>query len=177
MKKILVLLVAIMVIALASSAYAQSAAVKQATANLKDTKGNDVGMARFTQDANGKVYINATLKGLPPGTHGIHIHEKGNCSPNFAAAGEHYNPLGKEHGLKNPKGPHAGDLPNLQIGQNGAGNYDTTTGLVTLSPGPTSLFNGNGTTLVIHSGPDDQMTGPSGNSGDRIACGAIKATT
>ena len=139
MKKILVLLIAIMVIALASSAYAQSTAVKQASATLKDTKGNDVGIARFTQDGSGKVHINATFKGLPPGMHGIHIHEKGSCSPNFATAGGHFNPLGKEHGLKNPKGPHAGDLPDLQVDQAGKGNYDTTTGLVTLSPGQDQL--------------------------------------
>ncbi len=176
MKKILVLLVTLMVIALASGAYAQSGDVTHASAVLKDTKGHEVGIARFTQDEKGIVHINATVKGLSPGLHGIHIHQYGTCSPNFAAAGEHYNPLGKMHGLKNPKGPHAGDLPNLKVDQSGVGNYNTTTSLVTLSPGKTSLFNGNGTTLVIHAGPDDQMTNPSGNSGDRIACGVIKAT-
>jgi Cu-Zn family superoxide dismutase len=82
--------------------------------------------------------------------------------------------LGKEHGLNNSKGPHAGDLPNLEVGENGTGHMDVTTDLVTLSPGPTTLFTANGTSLVIHAGTDDQMTNPSGNSGARIICGVIE---
>jgi Cu-Zn family superoxide dismutase len=115
------------------------------------------------------------VNGLKQGLHGIHIHENGVCvGPSFTSAGEHYNPLDKEHGLKNPKGPHAGDLPNLEVGADGKGHLSTSTKLVTLSPGKTTLFTSNGTALVIHAGTDDQMTSPAGNSGGRVACGVIE---
>jgi Cu/Zn superoxide dismutase len=91
-----------------------------------------------------------------------------------ASAGGHFNQLGKAHGLKNPKGAHAGDLPNLKVGADGKGYMSVTTNLVTLSPGPTTLFTANGTSLVIHADPDDQMTNPAGDSGARIACGVIE---
>ena len=98
---------------------------------------------------------------MTPGLHGIHIHNKGNCTgPSFTSAGEHYNPLGKEHSLNNSKGPHAGDLPNLEVGENGTGHMNGTTDLVTLSHGPTTLFTANGTSLIIHADTDDQMTNP-----------------
>ncbi|MGB9132901.1 MAG: superoxide dismutase family protein [Methanosarcina sp.] len=142
---------------------------------MKDAKGNTVGLAAFTEDSSGLVHINVNASGLTPGLHGIHIHDKGNCTePSFTSAGGHYNPLGKEHGLKNPNGPHAGDLPNLEVGKDGGGHMNVTTDLVTLSDGPTTLFTANGTSLVIHDGSDDQMTNPSGNSGSRIICGIIE---
>lgn len=146
-----------------------------ATAIMNDSKGNTIGLATFTQDANDTVRVNVTVSGLTPGLHGIHIHDKGICiGPSFTSAGGHYNPLGKEHGLLNPKGPHAGDLPNLEVGADGKGYMNVTTKLVTLSPGPTTLFTANGTALVIHAGPDDLITDPAGNSGARIACGVIE---
>jgi Cu-Zn family superoxide dismutase len=173
------ILIAVMIIALLLSPFAsaQSAAITSATAKLKDANGHDIGLARFTQDADGKVNLNVQVKGLSPGLHGIHIHQYGTCSPSFAAAGEHYNPLGKHHGLDNPNGPHAGDLPNLVVNKDGSGKLITTTDRVTLTPGQTSLFNGNGTSLIIHAKPDDQKTDPAGNSGDRIACGVITANS
>jgi superoxide dismutase, Cu-Zn family len=146
-----------------------------AVAVLRDANNSTVGLATFNEDIFGLVHIQVLVSGMTPGLHGLHIHDNANCTaPSFASAGEHYNPLGKEHGLANPKGPHAGDLPNLVVGYDNTGYMVVTTNLVTLSPGQTTLFTENGTSLVIHSGPDDQITNPAGNSGERIICGAIE---
>jgi superoxide dismutase, Cu-Zn family len=176
MKAGLILLMIISaVLMLATTACAREDTTHSAIAVMKDVKGNSVGMATFTEEANGPVHIKVDVRGLKPGLHGIHIHNKGKCiGPSFTSAGEHYNPLSKEHGLKNPKGPHAGDLPNLEVGKDGTGHMSVTTDRVTLSPGPNTLFTANGTSLVIHADPDDQMTNPAGNSGARIVCGVIE---
>lgn len=177
MKAGLVLLMIISaVLMFATTVYAdEGATTHNATSVMKDAKGNTVGLATFTEDASGLVRIIVNASGMTPGLHGIHIHNKGNCTgPSFTSAGEHYNPLGKEHGLNNSKGSHAGDLPNLEVGENGTGHMNVTTDLVTLSPGTTTLFTANGTSLVIHADTDDQMSNPSGNSGARIICGVIE---
>ena len=106
--------------------------------------------------------------------HGLHIHTVGACTPDFAAVGGHFNPTTAQHGLDNPSGPHAGDLPNLEIDADGNGTYEATTTLVTLAQGDNSLFDSDGSALVIHADPDDLITDPAGNSGDRIACGIIE---
>jgi Cu-Zn family superoxide dismutase len=175
MKAGLVILMIVSVVLMGTTAYAHEDTKHYAKAVMKDAKGNTVGLATFTEGTNGLVRIKVDVKCLKPGLHGIHIHNKGNCTgPSFTSAGEHYNPLGKEHGLKNPKGPLAGDLPNLKVGKNGKGHMNVVIDRVTLSPGPTTLFTCNGTALVIHADPDDQKTNPTGNSGTRIVCGTIE---
>jgi Cu-Zn family superoxide dismutase len=144
-----------------------------AKAVLINDQGQKVGEATFTETPQG-VKIMVKVENLPPGVHALHIHEKGKCEyPGFASAGGHFNPFDKKHGLKNPQGPHAGDLPNLTLGADGKGTYETVASLVTLKPGKNSLFQEGGTSLVIHANPDDDMTDPAGNAGARIACGPI----
>lgn len=145
-------------------------------ASLQNVDGEYVGNAIFTQDSNG-VTVQVTVEGFlaaAAGAHGIHIHTVGACSPDFAAAGSHFNPTTMQHGLDNPAGPHAGDLPNLEVDADGNGTLEATTALVTLEDGDNSLFDSDGSALVIHAAPDDMVTDPSGNSGDRIACGVIE---
>lgn len=160
---------------LAAGASAANANAPQASAVLRDASGNVVGFAYFTEDAAGIVHVNVHAKGLTPGLHGIHIHAVGACSPTFAAAGGHHNPLGHQHGLENPAGAHAGDLPNLEVNPAGVGHLNAKTDRATLSAGPIAVFDADGSALIIHAGPDDQATDPTGNSGGRVACGVITA--
>lgn len=142
---------------------------------LKNTKGEVVGQAMLGESGQGvTVYLN--VKGLKPGLHGIHFHEKGVCEvPDFKSAGDHFNPYKKEHGLKNPKGPHSGDMKNVFANQNGTVQTSYIDALVTLQKNKkNSLLDKDGSALVIHAGEDDQKSNPSGNSGDRIVCGVIK---
>ncbi len=144
-----------------------------AGAPLKDKDGKDVGAATLIQTGDG-VRVAVTAYRLPPGTHGLHIHAVGQCQPpDFASAGGHFNPAGKQHGRLNPAGPHAGDLPNLVVAASGEGGIDITTKAVTLEPGPASLLGEKGASIVIHAAADDEKTDPAGNSGARIACGVI----
>jgi superoxide dismutase, Cu-Zn family len=144
-----------------------------AGATLQDKDGKNVGVATLIQTGD-EVRIAVTGYRLPPGPHGLHIHAVGQCTPpDFASAGGHFNPGGKQHGRQNPAGPHAGDLPNLEVAASGEGGFDITTKAVTLGPGPTSLFGDKGTSIVIHAARDDDKTDPAGNSGARIACGVI----
>jgi Cu-Zn family superoxide dismutase len=145
-----------------------------------DAGGTTVGWAQLVEDATGVVHVNVHVDGLAPGKHGIHIHAVGACTPTFAAAGGHYNPLGHQHGLLNPSGAHAGDLPNLIVNPDGVGRLVGTTDGVTITPGPTTLFDDTvgavGSSFIIHANEDDQVTdATNGNSGARIACAVIEA--
>lgn len=167
------LIVGLIFAVLAGVAYLQP---PRAMAEIKDAKGDIIGQATFIQGSDG-VHITVTVVGLFPGKHGIHIHADGKCDPpDFKSAGGHFNPEAKHHGLENPTGPHAGDLPNLEVGPDSTGILEYINSRVTLSAGATnSLLKVNGTSIVIHANPDDQMTDPAGNSGSRIACGVIVA--
>ena len=141
--------------------------------NLKDSTGRIVGSAVFLEQDDG-VRILLDVKGLPPGIKGVHIHAAARCEPpTFDSAGPHFNPTKAEHGSANPKGPHAGDLPNITVDETGQGHLEVTNSRVNLRAGPASLFEGNGTSLVVHEGPDDLRTDPAGNSGTRLACGPV----
>ena len=143
------------------------------TVELRNPNGQVIGLATFSEAAGG-VQLRTQVQNLPPGVHGIHIHAVGRCdSPDFMSAGPHFNPTNRQHGSRNPQGPHAGDLPNLTVDANGAATYQATSVPVTLGPGANGLLDADGSALVIHADPDDEATDPTGNSGGRIACGVI----
>ena len=131
------------------------------------------GNVEFTPLTGGKIRINALVTGLVPGSHGIHIHEYGDCSdPKGLAAGEHFNPEGVSHGGPASATHHAGDLGNVTADADGRGILTLETDELTLDRGPRGIL---GRSVVVHSGADDFMTQPAGGSGDRIACGVIRA--
>lgn len=170
MRPLLLLGVAAMLVGCASTPDDRGPLSAEAT--LKDKEGKQVGVATFIETAEG-VRVAITGYRLPPGGHGLHIHEVGKCDPpDFTSAGGHFNPGGKQHGRMNPAGPHAGDLPNLTVAASGEGGLDITTKAISLKSGPTSVLD-KPTALVVHANPDDDKTDPTGNSGGRIACGVI----
>jgi Cu-Zn family superoxide dismutase len=148
--------------------------VKKAHAVIRDGKATAIGTASLTQTKRG-VKITGSFANLAPDSHALHIHTVGKCEgPTFTSAGGHFNPQNKQHGKDNPRGAHAGDLPNFDVSAAGKAKINVTASNVTLGPGTNSLFHDGGTALVIHAMPDDYKTDPTGNAGVRIACGVVE---
>ena len=140
---------------------------------LKNAQGESIGTATLSAAGKG-VRIKLDLKNLTPGQHGIHFHQFAKCEgPAFESSGPHFNPDSKQHGSKNPKGPHAGDMNNFTVSKKGTATMTITDMHVTMVDGANSLFANGGTSLIVHEKADDMKTDPSGNSGARIACGTI----
>lgn len=152
---------------------AETPSVESAQAELRDSGGRLVAHATANRAGPG-VRVALEVSGLAPGSYGVHLHEIGRCDPpGFTSAGGHWNPTGRQHGGLNPQGPHKGDLPNLAVGTNGRGTLAFTVPDAAFARGSGALLDDDGAAVVIHAGPDDYRSDPSGNSGARIACGVF----
>ncbi|WP_134705061.1 superoxide dismutase family protein [Ammoniphilus sp. YIM 78166] len=140
------------------------------TVEIINANGDKIGKALLTQEKTG-VRLHVQVNGLSPGKHGFHIHEKAFEGTDFQSAGGHFNPTGAQHGLKNPQGAHVGDMRNLVVKPDGSAKQ--TEFLVKASLSKSNEYSLLGKSIIIHAGEDDQVTDPSGNSGDRIAGGII----
>ena len=140
---------------------------------IKDSSGKTVGWAMVKAAGQG-VKVKLTLDHMPAGEHAVHFHSVAKCEgPDFKSAGPHFNPESKQHGLQNPDGHHAGDMNNVTVNGKGKGDVELFNKDVNLGSDSHSLFSNGGTAIVVHAKADDMRTDPSGNSGDRIACGVI----
>jgi superoxide dismutase, Cu-Zn family len=152
---------------------AMSAQAQVAKATLKDATGKEVGQAELVQTPQG-VLVKLSLKGAVAGDHAFHVHAVGKCEPPFTSAGGHFNPGAKKHGIEAAEGAHAGDMPNLHIPASGELVVEIANPMISLVKGqPNSVFDADGSALVIHAAADDYKSDPTGNAGDRIACGVI----
>ena len=149
----------------------ETPAAERAAADLKTADGAAAGKATAAT-INGRITLTLQVQGLPPGQHGAHVHMTGKCdAPKFESAGGHWNPADAQHGLDAPAGQHAGDMPNHVVDDNGRGTLEYELKGATFA----GLMDDDGSAMVVHASADDQKTDPSGNSGDRIACGIFKA--
>lgn len=165
--------VALVALAIGLTPLGAGAEEPRATAELATAQGAAAGAVSLAPVAGG-IRLTGRVQGLAPGQHGIHVHAVGRCEgPDFASAGGHFNPAGRKHGLKSPEGHHAGDLPNLVVGPDGVGTIDAVADGATLD-GAATLLDADGSSVVVHAGPDDELTDPAGNSGGRVACGVVR---
>ena len=144
---------------------------QRAVASMAGPDGTSMGTVTLQQGPNG-VLVSADVSGLAAGAHGFHIHAVGACTPDFAAAADHFAPDGSPHGYMNPEGPHAGDLPNIHANSDGTAQADFFTDWITLAAdGDTSVFDSDGSAIIIHEKPDSY--GADAGAGGRVACGVI----
>jgi Cu-Zn family superoxide dismutase len=143
------------------------------TVEMQHADGGSAGTVTITPTPNG-LLLAADLANLGDGERSFHIHETGLCEGDFTSAGGHYNPTDKEHGFKVENGPHAGDMPNFTA-SGGEAQFQTFNPMVTLTGGEAPLQDADGSALVVHGGADDYQSQPSGDAGDRIACGVVFA--
>lgn len=161
-------------LALATGAFAAGASAQgMAHIDMKDATGKSVGMAMISAAKDGGVSIAIDFKGLPPGEHALHFHQTAKCEAPFTSAEGHFNPEGKQHGMQNPQGSHAGDMANFTVAADGTAKATITNAKVTMGMGANSIYAGGGTALMIHAGADDMKSDPAGNAGARIACGLV----
>jgi superoxide dismutase, Cu-Zn family len=167
------LLAAVLPLLACRSTQTKPAPAGTAQASMRNAASESVGDLRLER-VGGVVRVSGELFNLAPGTHGIHFHAVGRCDDAaFESAGGHFNPTERQHGLDNPAGPHAGDLPNITVPASGRVVVDFTSPRVTLDSAATSLFDADGSAIIVHAAADDQHTDPSGNSGARVACGVV----
>lgn len=143
---------------------------------MRNVEGAPLGTVSLIGTPNG-VLLRGRLAPVPAGAHGFHIHETGVCDPrdSFRSAGDHLGE-GREHGFYAEGGPHPGDMPNIHAGADNVAFIEVVNDGISLQRGTEgSLVDGKGTSLVVHAKPDDYASQPSGDAGDRIACGVIKA--
>ncbi|MFQ5625448.1 MAG: superoxide dismutase family protein [Methyloligellaceae bacterium] len=161
-------------LAISLSGEAAHSDMMKATAYMKNPNGKDAGAVELMETPNG-VLLTARLKGLPAGIHAFHVHAVGKCEPPFKSAGGHYNPGGKKHGSLVDGGLHAGDMPNIHVPSSGALTVEVLNPNITLAKGkPNTVFDSDGSGIIIHARGDDYRSQPSGAAGPRIACGVIK---
>jgi superoxide dismutase, Cu-Zn family len=148
---------------------------QQAEATFHNQQGQVVGTATLTQTASGAL-MEIELSNIPEGEHGFHIHESGVCDPadGFKSAGGHFEPAQHQHGYMAADGPHAGDMPNQFAGSDGRLAANVLNSNVTISDGPTSVLDADGSAIIVHAKPDDYTSQPTGDAGDRIACAVIE---
>lgn len=136
---------------------------------LVNSSCQSIGSVRAWQTAGG-VSFHIEASGLPHGVHGIHVHPIGRCDPpDFSTAGTHWNPTGRQHGLNNPQGPHAGDMPNVTVAANGVLSETVILPNATMA----QLLDQDGSSIMLHANADDYVSQPAGNSGAKIACAVI----
>lgn len=167
----------LLTLSLASLMLATPALAQQATGTFLNLDGSEAGTVTLTQ-AEGGVTLSGEAMGLSEGDHGIHFHTTGTCdaAAKFETAGDHFNPTDHQHGLENAEGPHAGDLPNISAAADGSAQFELTSQTISLVESEDGyVFDEDGTALIIHAAEDDQVTDPSGNSGDLMLCAVIEA--
>jgi Cu-Zn family superoxide dismutase len=171
MKKIAALSFSLLLVLVLNGACASMGSGPSATATLAPTTGQTAaGTVNLTQMADGSVRVQVDLTGVPPGVHGFHIHEKGDCGDNGNAAGGHYNPMSTPHAAPDVDPHHAGDFGNVTADASGNVRTTFTTRSITVEEGHMTAV---GHAIILHANPDDLTTQPSGTAGARIACGVV----